>query len=97
MKIGQHDLTNLLKPGFNIIVLGNDWTGSVESVRTFNTHTRLSPDIPKMVKFLNNLPVDRIVAGLVVGDCFQGIERDGRIHAALVSQHSCLETFHQRQ
>ena len=96
MKVGEHDLTRLLKPGFNIIVIGNDWTGSVESVRTFKTHIRRSPDIPKMVKFLNNLPVDRIVAGLVVGDGFKGIERDGQIHAALVSKLSFRETIRKR-
>ena len=84
MKFSEHDLTGLLKPGFNIAVL-NDWTGSLESFRNFNIHTRRSPDIPNMVKFLNNLPVDRLVAGIVVGDCFRGIEKNKQIHAALVS------------
>ena len=87
MKFSEHDLTGLLKPGFNIAVL-NDWTGSLESFRNFNTHTRRSPDIPNMVKFLNNLPVDRMVAGIVIGDCFRGIEKNKQIHAALVSYFS---------
>lgn len=73
--------------GFNIAVI-NGWTGSLEIFRKFDTRTPGSPDIEKMTSFLNNLPVDRVVAGVVKGEAFKGMRDSAKLQAALVSIYS---------
>ncbi len=78
------DYAQYLKPGFNIAVL-NEWTGSVELIGQFNTHDKNAPDVRKMEQFLNNLPVDRIVVGVVKGEAYKGIEQNKNLQRAMVN------------
>eukprot|EP00795_Rhopilema_esculentum_P013795 gene13795-4724_t len=78
---GKH-LSSDLRPGFNIAVLSG-WTGTLEAVRSFDTRSKMNTDVSKMVAFLNNLPVDRIVVGVVKGDGYSGIQNNADAQQAL--------------
>ena len=80
---GKH-LSSYLRPGFNIAVLSG-WTGTLEAFRSFDTRSKANADVSKMVTFLNNLPVDRIVVGVVKGDGYSGIQNNADAQQALVS------------
>ena len=73
-----------LRPGFNFVVVDN-WSGSFEIMRSFDTHKRGSPDIKKMTSFLNTLPTDRIVVGVVKGEAFQGLRTNFNALLSIVS------------
>ena len=84
MQFANTNLNHHLKPGLNIAIL-NSWSGKLEVFKNFNTHIEGSPQIEKMITFLNTLPTDRIVVGVVKGEAFQGIRYNPRAQMALVS------------
>lgn len=83
MQLERVFLQNELKAGFNIAVMSR-WSGSIESIKNFNTQSDKSEDIEKMTSFLNTLPVDRIVTGVVKDEAFKGVENNPKLQAALV-------------
>ena len=73
-----------LKQGFNFVIV-DEWSGRLETLRSFNTHDKTLPDIKRMESFLNNLPTGRIVVGVVKGEAFQGIRDNINVQTAIVS------------
>ena len=80
----RSNYAKMLKPGFNIVVISY-WTGAVESVGQFNTKSASSPDVKKMENFLNTLPVDRVVLGIVKGEAYNGVKNNAKLKKAMAS------------
>ena len=85
IEIGSTKFTDKqMSTGFNFVVV-DSWSGSSEIMRSFNTHKRGLPDINKMKSFLDTLPTDRIVVGVVKGEAFQGIRTNYNALLSIVS------------
>eukprot|EP00794_Sanderia_malayensis_P017699 gene17699-19467_t len=82
LRFMRTDFGKQIKDGFNIAVL-NKWTGSAELFGNFNTRDKNAADVRKMEHFLNHLPVDRIIMGIVKGDAYNGLKHSQSLKKSL--------------
>ena len=83
MQIGSQKVNEKqLKEGFNFAIV-DEWSGRLETLRSFNTHNKKV--VKQMESFLNKLPTDRMVVGVVKGEAFQGIQDNVNAQIAVVS------------